>query len=337
MQNLLHLMPAQFEAVVGDSSRQLLTGDKLDVTVQLEVDADAAQQLLPTWTGRDGATYGYRPLPIGPTAKPVLFVNYTQEKQVDYMAGGHYNEIEFYLSAEFVGERSWDYQGNSYNGVQGMFALLLMPSDLIPLLVGREVLGTPKHLADVRDLVLATMFPGDETQSGWFEAHDKEGSPFIAGSLRNVSAVPYETLNEPTPEIPPLSTEDGWGKADSIEPGFKGLLWKYVAAADWVSRQPDLSYNLAISLDEFAAEELSQPMAGDGNIVFPNDLSAREHSNLAPAFNAIKQLLEEHGSPFPGNTLIRHYTNAYRAEDIHITDGPRLPASQGTDRQTITQ
>jgi hypothetical protein len=323
-------MPAQFGAVVGDNSRQLLTGDKLDVTVQLEVNADAAQQLLPTWTGRDGTTYGYRPLPIGPTAKPVLFVNYTQEKEVDYMAGDSYNEIEFYLSAEFVGERSWDYQGNSYNGIQGMFALLLMPSDLIPLLVGREILGTPKHLADVRDLVLGTMFPDDEAQSGWFEAHDKGGRPFIAGSLRNISAVPYEALNEPTPEIPPLPAEDGWGKIDSIEPGFKGLLWKYVAAADWVKQQPDLSYNIAISLDGFPSEELSQPMVGDGNIVFPNNLSAREHSNLAPAFNAIKQLVEEHGSPFPGNTLIRHYTNAYRAEDMHITDGPRLPASAET-------
>jgi hypothetical protein len=25
--------------------------------------------------------------------------------------------------------------------------------------------------------------------------------------------------------------------------------------------------------------------------------------------------------------LVRHYRNAYRAQDIHIMDGPRMPAS----------
>ena len=327
MPNAFYMMPAQFGPVVGDTSKQFTTNDKLDVTIQLEVEAEAAQSLLPTWLGRDGKTYGYRALPLGPTGKPLLFVNYTQERDVDYMAGGGYNEIEFYLSAEFVGENAWDYQGQKYNGAYGTFAVLLLPSDLIPLLLGREFLGTPKHLADVKELVLGKLFPEDNGQSGWFEALDKRGSSFIAGSLRNIAPIPYEALNEPMPEHSPLPEMNGWGRASSFEPGFKGLLWKYISAAEWVSAPPDLSYNLAISVAEGAFKELSQPMAGDGNIVFPNSLDAKVDPNFFSAFETIKKLVEQHGTPFPGNVLVRHYSNAYRSQDVHILDGPRMPAS----------
>ncbi len=66
-------------------------------------------------------------------------------------------------------------------------------------------------------------------------------------------------------------------------------------------------------------------MVGDGEIVFPNDLDARTHPNIAAAIGALRDLLENHGSTFPGNVLIRHYSNAYRSQDIHRMDGPRLP------------
>ena len=321
----LHVMPVQFGPIAGDSSQQVVTHDKRDVTIQLEVDAHAAQVLLPTWTGRDGNTYGYRPLPIGPTGKPVLFLNYTQERDVEYMAGGGYNEVEFYLSAEFVGENGWDFNGRKYDTAHGMFAVLLLPSHLIPLLVGREALGTPKHLADVTDLVLAKTFPDDEKLSGWFEARNKGGGAFVAGCLRNIAPVPYEVLKEPVPEFPLLPEQKGWARSISCEPGFKVMLWKYVAAGDWASAAPDLSYHLAGALDG-AMGELSQPLAGDANVVFPCVLDAIEHSNFAPAFAAVRNLIEQHGSAFSGNVLIRHYSNSYRAQDLHIMDGTRRPA-----------
>jgi hypothetical protein len=320
-------MPAQFGPIVGDSTSELVTHDKLDVTIQLEVDASAARTLLPTWTGRDGKTYGYRPLPMGPNGKPILFVNYTQERDVDYMAGGGYNEIEFYLSAEFVGERSWHFNGASFNAAQGMFAVLLMPSHLIPLLAGRDIFGTPKHLANIGDLVVAKMFPNDATMSGWFEGKDRNGDAFIAGSLRNVSAIPYEALSEVQASPEPLPPENGWGRATAIEPGAKVMAWKYVAAANWTEHQPDISYHLALELGGYPSKELSQPRAGDGNIVFPHVLSASDDPCLFPAFDAIKRLIQAHSLPFPGNTLIRHYSNAYRSRDVHIMDGQRLPIS----------
>jgi len=317
-----HLMPPQFGPVVGDSSKELLTRDKLDVTIQLEVDSDAAQTLLPTWKGSDGKIYGYRPLPMGPTGKPILFVNYTQERDVDYMAGGGYNEIEFYMSAEFVGENSWQFEGKTYNAAQGMFAVLLMPSDLIPLLIGRELLGTPKHLADVGNLVLTKLFPTDESQSGWFEAHDVHGAAFIAGTLRNVVPAPYDVLKQGLPTPKALSAEPGWGRVKSLEPLMQVMLWKYVPAANWVHDRPDVNVNIAAP-GGHPYEELSQPMVGDGFIVFPNALSAVEHPNLVPALLAVKELIEKHASPFPGNTLVRHYSNSYRAQDFHAMDsGP---------------
>ena len=42
---MAHSMPAQFGPVAGDSSEELLTRNKLDVTIQLEVSPDAAQAL----------------------------------------------------------------------------------------------------------------------------------------------------------------------------------------------------------------------------------------------------------------------------------------------------
>lgn len=156
----------------------MISRDKLDVTIQIEVDAVVAQSLLPTWKSRDGKTCGYRPWALGPTGKPLLFINYTQERDVDYMAGGGYNEVEFYLSAEFVGENSWTYDGKEYDCAYGMFAILLMPSNLIPLLAGRELMGTPKHLADVTDLVLIES-DGENKKSGKFEIRNLHGSAFF--------------------------------------------------------------------------------------------------------------------------------------------------------------
>ncbi len=51
-----------------------------------------------------------------------------------------------------------------------------------------------------------------------------------------------------------------------------------------------------------------------------------DHPDLISAYETIKSLVEQYSNPFPGNVLVRHYSNAYRAQDIHIMDGPRLPA-----------
>ena len=328
--NSVILMPIQFNSGTGDSAKAFRTGDKLDVTVQLEIDAEAAQDLLPTWVGKDGKTYGYRPWPIGPTGKPILMVNYTQERKVDYMAGDGYNEIEFYISAEFVGEKSWEYKGQKYNGAYGVVGVALFPSRFMPLLVGREILGTPKLLADVKNLVLGKMFPDDKAQTGWFEAVDKHDKAFIAGALRNVVSIPYEALAQPMPQHAPLPEKEGWGRASKFEPGFKVMLWKYIPAVNWDPKRPDISYNMAFCVEDSqkeAEKELSQPMAGDGNIVFPNALVFKDHPDIFAPVNKLKGLVEKHSSPFAGNVLIRHYSNAYRAQDMHVMDGPQLPAA----------
>ncbi len=321
-----HTMPIQFGPIVGDTGTEFITRDKRDVTVQLEVDAEAARALLPTWTGNDGKTYGYRPLPMGPTGKPLLFVNYTQERDVDYMAGGGYNEVEFYLSAEFIGERSWPYKGNRYRGAYGMFAVLLLPSKLTPLLVGREVMGTPKHLADVKDLVMGKISPEDEGLCGCFRIHDVEDEPFLAGLLRNVASIPMEALEEPMPPHTPLPAEEGWGHCDRFEPDFSVMFWKYVAAPTWAQTPPDLSYSLGVCLGDAPTTELTEPMVGDGNVVFPKSLDFKAHAGIAGPVEALRNVIEHHSTPFPGNVLVRHYSNAYRSRDIHIMDGPRLPA-----------
>ena len=326
----LKLMPIQFDHGTGDSRRELATGDKLDVSMQLEVDAAAAAALLPTWQGQDGKTYGYRPWPIGPHGKPVLFVNYTQERDVKYMAGGGYNEIEFYMSAEFVGEKEWSYKGEKYDGAYGYVGILLLPSRLIPLIFGREVLGTPKYLADVKNLVLDKLFPEDKSESGWFEALDKHDLAFIAGALRHIVPVPYEVLKQPLPKHEPLPAKKGWGRARRFEPGFKVMLWKYIPSVNWNTGRPDLSYNMAAALAENdEVKDFSQPRAGDGNLIFPHPLKFKDDPAIAAAVKALRQLVEKHGRPFPGNVLIRHYRNAYRAQDMHIMDGPRLPSGSG--------
>ncbi len=323
-----HTMPIQFGPIVGDTSTEFITREKTDVTIQLAVAVEAARSLLPTWIGSDGKTYGYRPLPMGPSEEPLLFVNYTQERDVDYMAGGGYNEVEFYLSAEFIGEKPWQYKGSTYQGAYGMFALLLLPSDLIPLIVGREVMGTPKHLADVKDLVLGKIFPEDDGLCGSFQVHDVKDEPFLAGLIRNVHPIPAEVLEEPMLPHTPLPPEEGWGRCDAFEPDFSVMFWKYVAAANWAQAEPDLSYSLGAYLGDFPTTELSEPLGGDGNVVFLKSLDVEAHPGIAGPVTALQNLIENHGRPFPGNVLIRHYSNAYRSQDLHIMDGPRLPAER---------
>ncbi len=239
MSDYIGIMPLQFNSNLGSSLDELISQDKLDVTIQIEVDAAVAQSLLPTWKSSDGKTCGYRPWAAGPTGKPLLFINYTQERDVDYMAGGGYNEVEFYLSAEFVGENSWTHDGKEYDGVYGMFAILLMPSNLIPLLAGRELMGTPKHMADVADLVLKESDDEDK-YSGTFEIRNLHGSAFLAGNLRNIAPAGYAILNEPMPEHDEFLATDGWQDAANVEPGFKVTCWKHIPAADWAHSPPIL-------------------------------------------------------------------------------------------------
>jgi hypothetical protein len=326
--NQFHTMPIQFGPIVGDTRTEFTTKDKTDVTIQLEVAAEAARSLLPTWIGSDGKTYGYRALPMGPTGEPLLFVNYTQERDVDYMAGRGYNEVEFYLSAEFTGEKVWQHKGSTYRGAYGMFAVLLLPSDPIPLIVGREVMGTPKHLADVKDLVLGKIFTEDEGLCGSFQVHDVKDEPFLAGLVRNVRPIPSEVLGQPMPAHTPLPPKDGWGRCDTFEPDFSVMLWKYVAAANWAEAQPDLSYSVGAYLGDVPTTELSDPMGGDGNVVFLKSLDVKDHPGIAGPLAALRNVVENHSRPFPGNVLIRNYSNAYRSQDLHIMDGPRLPAER---------
>lgn len=147
---------------------------------------------------------------------------------------------------------------------------------------------------------------------------------FFSGHLRNIVPVDYEVLNGPMPKHDGFPMIDGWQQANNIEQGFKVMCWKHIPAADWAHSPPDLSCSIAVSLNG-TIEELSQPMVGDGDIVFPNDLVTRAHPNIYAAISALRNLLENHGSTFPGNLLIRHYGNAYRSQDIHRMDGPRLP------------
>ena len=320
-----HMMPVQFGPIAGDTSSVFATGDKTDVTVQIEVDTEAARSLLPTWQGSDGKTYGFRPWSIGPSGQAMLMVNYTQERDVDYMAGGGYNEVEFYLSAEFIGENPWLHEGISYSGAYGMFAVLLLPSSLIPLLVGRDVLGTPKLLADVKNFILGDITAGDEGRCGSFQVHDEQDEPFLAGLLRNIRTAPAEMLEEPMPAHEPLPAESGWGVCDRFEDGVTVMLWKYVAAANWADAPPDLCYAVAARVGDAPTTELIEPLVGDGSIVFPKNIDSRAHPDIAPPIAALKKLIEEHGRPFPGNVLIRRYRNVYRSQDLHIMDGPRPP------------
>ena len=75
--------------------------------------------------------------------RPELTVNFSQCREVDWMAGASYNLIDVSAPVRFNGKR---------DHIEGNFSLVVWENKTTPILTGREETGVSKIYADIEDL-----------------------------------------------------------------------------------------------------------------------------------------------------------------------------------------
>ena len=124
-----YLMPAHFGPVAAGWNGEVAHyADNTALTILYATEHDAASALLPP-----GFTT---------TETPIVSVSHVMCRGVDFMAGRGYNLVAVNVSATFEGKR---------DKASGSFALVLWENDFMPIVVGREVLGAAKLMADIPD------------------------------------------------------------------------------------------------------------------------------------------------------------------------------------------
>jgi len=124
-----YVMPAHFgSSAMGWDGKVAHYADITALTVVYTTEPDAAAKLLPPgFVVNDPA---------------IVSVSHVMCRGVDFMAGGGYNLVAVNVSARFEGKR---------DKATGNFALVLWENEFMPIVIGREVLGVPKLMADIPD------------------------------------------------------------------------------------------------------------------------------------------------------------------------------------------
>lgn len=111
--------------------------------------------------------------------EPIVSVSYTQNKQVEWLAGSGYNILAVNIPCRFNGKQ---------DQVDGAFALVLWENDTDPLIAGREMLGAPKLYADIED---HQVIHGE-----WHTSASKRGHTFFEMRLRDLTEVDDAGLDQ---------------------------------------------------------------------------------------------------------------------------------------------
>jgi acetoacetate decarboxylase len=94
--------------------------------------------------------------------RPELAVNFSQCREVAWMAGGAYNLIDVSVPVRFIGRR---------DRIEGRFSLVVWENKPTPILTGREKTGVAKIYADIEDLHIL--------QGKRFSVASYEGNTFL--------------------------------------------------------------------------------------------------------------------------------------------------------------
>jgi hypothetical protein len=124
-----YVMPAHFgPSDMGWDGEIAHYEDNTAITIIYTTDPESASALLPPG--------------FSVTDPAIVSVSFVMCRGVDFMAGGGYNLVAVNLSATFEGKR---------DQAVGNFALVLWENEFMPIVVGREVLGAAKLMADIPD------------------------------------------------------------------------------------------------------------------------------------------------------------------------------------------
>ncbi len=138
-------------------------GENKRLNVTFKTDREAVAKLLPP-----GFT---------PTDTCVISVTFAECRDIDYMAGGGYNLVCVDASVTFQGERDY---------AEGWYALVLWMDKFYPILLGRELLGAAKLMAEIPD---AKTLVGSG-KSRFYAAED--GSRLVDGEIWNLEEMTEE-------------------------------------------------------------------------------------------------------------------------------------------------
>lgn len=121
-----YMMPAHFGGWQGQPQAATYH-DVTSITVTYETDP--------------GMLAAFIPEPFE-TTQPVLFIQYSMCRRVDWMAGGSYNLITVGVPAVYAHGRE---------RIEGLYTLVIWENRTAPILTGREQTGMPKIFADIED------------------------------------------------------------------------------------------------------------------------------------------------------------------------------------------
>ncbi|MBD3646032.1 MAG: acetoacetate decarboxylase family protein [Pseudomonadales bacterium] len=121
----------------------------------------------------------YLPEPFEIPGDPIVSVTYTQNKQVEWMAGGGYNILGVNIPCRFNGKEEQ---------VDGAFALVLWENDTDPIIIGRETLGAPKIYAEIEDHQII--------KGEWRTSASKRSHTFFEMTIRDLESVEEAELDQ---------------------------------------------------------------------------------------------------------------------------------------------
>ena len=232
-----YIMPAHFGSVTtgwdGDVAHY---EDNTALIILYTAERDAVSALLPPG--------------FVATDPPIISVNYVMCRGVDFMAGGGYNLVAVNVSAKFEGRR---------DQVQGSFALVLWENDFMPIVVGREILGVPKLMAEIPD---AWMRDGKRGFS-----LSENGTLLLEGEVSD--------LQKPSDEV---VTAIGAQIASETWMG-----WKYIPSCDL--RGADVSNATALP----AKVNLREVWIGQGEVAF-HEVAWEKAPMSSRIVNALREL-----------------------------------------------
>jgi len=130
------MMPAHFGPLANPSPAELKPGSSAGALY-----GDVSQIFLTYLT--DGEMLRrFLPAPFEINGEPLVTVNYSRNKAIEWLAGGSYNIIGVFVPATYKGKQEQ---------VSGSYALVLWENLTDPILTGREAQGIPKIYGDIED------------------------------------------------------------------------------------------------------------------------------------------------------------------------------------------
>jgi len=154
-----------------------------DAMIIFETDYDAVAALLPP---------GFEPADV-----PTISVAHSMGRGVDMLGGAGYNLVRVNAAAKFKGKR---------DTAEGNFCLVMWENEFIPIMMGREILGVGKLMAEIPDL----WHRGDSF--GFYAAEN--GFRLLEGEFSNMVEIPVPPATTTPPQQPDYYS--GW------------MSWKYI-------------------------------------------------------------------------------------------------------------